>query len=444
MFKKTLVFSLLAAGLSFAAVSPSPPAKAAFDRAEKALGDGKLDDAISAYKQALAATPNYPDALNGLGSALFKQNKKEEAIANFRAAIEADPGFKLGWFNLGYALRKTQDFKAASQAYERYTALDPKDPDGFWGLAESYRQSGDTEKALKGYQTYLTKEIKPADQKYIDKAKAYISELKAAQEKAQPTKTEPPPKVEPVKTEPPPAQPIAGAAARKLQEGDKFWGEKKYREASFSYQDAVNADPSNVEALFKLGNAYAVLGYYAQAIEKWNKVAELSPDPNVRKSAQDNIAKAQAKVAEAGGSSPQAQNKQPGSGPVADNTRLQAREKYEQAVKQISGRDYGGALASLNECLRLEPALSVGYIARGSALIGLRRFAEAVVDYQYALRLDPNMAAPLYGLAEAYRGMNRYADARGYYQKYVASTAPDARPELQSDARGKIDQLKGY
>jgi tetratricopeptide (TPR) repeat protein len=164
----------------------------------------------------------------------------------------------------------------------------------------------------------------------------------------------------------------------------------------------------------------------------------------VRKSAQENIAKAQSKINDSGGGSPQAQNKQPGSGPVADNTRTQAREKYENAVRQISGRDYGGALASLNECLRLEPALSVGYIARGSALIGLRRFAEAVVDYQYALRLDPNLAAPLYGLAEAYRGMNRYADARGYYQKYVASQSPDARPELQTDARSKIDQLKGY
>ena len=40
--------------------------------------------------------------------------------------------------------------------------------------------------------------------------------------------------------------------------------------------------------------------------------------------------------------------------------------------------------------------------------------------------------------------MNRFADARGYYQKYVASSSADARPELQTDARGKIEQLKGY
>ena len=438
--KKTTLFTWLVSAVALAAVNPSPPAKAAFERAEKALADNKLDDAVAAYKQALVATPNYPDALNGLGSALFRQNKRDEAITNFRAAIEADPSFKLGWFNLGYATRKTQDYKTAAQAYEKYTALDPKDPDGFYGLAESYRNLNDNPKAIAAYQTYLTKENRPTETKYIEKAKGYIAELKAQDKGGSTTagRAEPPPS----KSES--GEAITTASGRKVAEGDKFWADKKYREASFSYQDAVNADPNNTEALFKLGNAYAVLAYYTQAIEKWNRVAELSTNADVRRSAQDNIAKAQAKMAETGGGSPQAQNKPPGSGPVADNTRAQARESYEAAVKQISAAEYGKALSSLNECLRLEPALSVGYIARGSALIGLKRFSEAVTDYQYSLRLDPNLAAPLYGLAEAYRGMNRNPDARGYYQKYVASTAPDARPELQSDARAKIEQLKGY
>ena len=58
-------------------------------------------------------------------------------------------------------------------------------------------------------------------------------------------------------------------------------------------------------------------------------------------------------------------------------------------MQLIGARRYGEALNSLNECLRLEPALTVGYVARGSTLIGLRRFAEAAVDYQYALRARP-------------------------------------------------------
>ncbi|MDX2013852.1 MAG: tetratricopeptide repeat protein [Myxococcaceae bacterium] len=443
LVSKSMISLALVASLAGAAPTPSPTARAAFDRGEKALEAGNYDQAVTAYNDALKATPGYPAALNGLGSALFKQNKRDEALAQFKAATEADPQFKLAWFNLGFASRKTQAFAEAAKAYEKYTALDPNDPDGFYGLAESYRQSNQPEKAIAAYETYVKKENRPTEQKYVDRAKEYIGQLKAsaAAKPADPAPTTTTTTTA-TPTAPPPADPLPSLAARKMKEGDQFMADKKYREASFSYQDAVNADPSSVEALFKLGNAYAVLGYYSQAIDKWTQVANLTPDPAIKKSAQDNISRAQQKLSQAGGGSPQEAGRQPGTGPIADSTRTQARQAYEQAVQLIGQRRFGDALASLNQCLQLEPALAVGYIARGSTLIGLRRFAEAAIDYQYALKLDPNLSAPLYGLAEAYRGMNRVDDARTYYQRYVASAAADVRPELQSDARTKIDQLR--
>lgn len=439
---------VLALTFALNAVTPAPAAKAAFDRAEKSLEANQLDAAVKGYQDALAATPKWAPALNGLGSALFKQNKRDEAISNFKAATEADPGFKLAWFNLGYASRKTNDFATAAQAYEKYTQLDPKDPDGFYGLGESYRQSNNPQKAIAAYEDYVKRETRASETKYVDKAKGFIAELKAAQAApaaapvAQPTAQ---PAAQPVAAAPvaaPAADPIPSAANRRVQDGDKLMGEKKYREASFAYQDAVNADPNNVEALSKLGTAYATLGYYAQAIDRWSKVVQYTNDPNLKSRHQDLIGKAQQKIAQLGGGSPQSQGKPPGSGPVADSTRAAARAWYEQGVKQITGRDYGNALQSLSNCLQLEPALTVGYVARGSALIGLRRFSEAAVDYQYAMKLDPNMAAPMYGLAEAYRGLNRPVDARTWYEKYVQSSASDVRPELQSDARSKLDQLR--
>ena len=169
---------------------------------------------------------------------------------------------------------------------------------------------------------------------------------------------------------------------------------------------------------------------------------ELTPDPSVKKSAQDNIDKAQQKLALAGGGSPQAAGKTPGSGPIADTTRQRARKAYEQGVQQINGRDYASAAQSLSQAIVLEPTLAVAYVARGSANIGLRRYSDAAADYQYAIRLEPAMASPLYGLAEAYRVMGRGADAREYYEKYVASTAPDVRPDLKSEAQQKADKLR--
>ncbi len=460
LFPKSMISLLvLTSGLALAApVVPSSAARAAFERGEKALEGGTYDQAVKAYEEALKATPGYAAAMNGMGSALFKLNKRDEAIAQFKAATEADPGLKLAWFNLGFSSRKTQDFATAARAYEKYTALDSTDPDGFYGLAESYRQSNQPEKAIAAYETYIKKEGRPTEQKYVDRAKESIAQLKSAAAKPAEVAKPPPPTPTTTPTTTPsttttttatapaakpdlPSQPLPSLSARKMKEGDDFMAEKKYREASFSYQDSVNADPNNVEGLFKLGNSYAVLGYYSQAIEKWSQVVSLTQDPNVKKIAQDNITRAQQKLASSGGS-PQEAGKQPGTGPIADTTRQQARQYYEQAVQLINQRKFGEALASLNDCLKLEPALSVGYIARGSTLIGLRRFAEAAIDYQYALKLDSNLSSPLYGLAEAYRGMNRVDDARTYYQRYVASAATDVRPELQSDARSKLDQLR--
>jgi tetratricopeptide (TPR) repeat protein len=448
--RKTLVSLVFLMSVASLAAAPSPAAKAAFEKGEAGLAAGKLDEAAAAYQDAIKATPGYAPALNGLGSVLFKQKKAPEAIAQFRAATEADPTFKLAWFNLGYAARKSSDFPVAAQAYEKYTALDAADPDGFYGLAESYKGAGQNDKAIAAYETYLKKETRTTEQKWIDKAKESIAALKAAAPAPAPVAANNPP---PVATNPntntntPAPAPAPGAnlgavAAKKVAEGDKLWAEKKYREASFAYQDAVNGNPNDVEALFKLGNSYAVLGYYSQAIDRWNTVQQISPDASVRKSAADNIARAQQKMTQTGGGSPQEANKAPGTGPVAESTRTQARQYYEGGVQLITQRRYGEALNYLNESLKLEPALTVGYVARGSTLIGLRRFAEAAVDYQYALKLDPARSDALYGLAESYRGMNRIDDARAYYQRYVASNAPDVRPELQSDARTKLDQLR--
>ena len=445
--RKTLVSLVFLMSMAALAASPSPAAKVAFEKGEAGLAAGKLDEAAAAYQDAIKATPGYAPALNGLGSVLFKQKKAPEAIAQFRAATEADPTFKLAWFNLGYAARKSSDFPVAAQAYERYTALDANDPDGFYGLAESYKGAGQSPKAIAAYEAYLKKETRATEQKWIDKAKESIASLKAAAAPAPaPTPVAvvapaPAPAPVPVVT-PAPATNLGAVAAKKVAEGDKLWAEKKYREASFAYQDAVNGNPNDVEALFKLGNAYAVLGYYSQAIDRWNTVQQVSPDATVRKSAADNITRAQAKMTQTGGGSPQEANKAPGTGPVAETTRTQARQYYEGGVQLITQRRYGEALNYLNESLKLEPALTVGYVARGSTLIGLRRFAEAAVDYQYALKLDPARSDALYGLAEAYRGMNRVDDARAYYQRYVASNAADVRPELQSDARTKLDQLR--
>lgn len=240
---------------------------------------------------------------------------------------------------------------------------------------------------------------------------------------------------------PPPTAPPPSLSLERISVGDRLMQERRYREAAFAYLDAVHAEPASVEASFKLANAYAVLGYFDHAIDAWSRAAKQSSDPAVQKSAQDNIAKARTRAEQAGGGNPQLQGKAPAAGPISDAAREKARAAYEQGVKQINAREYGPAYDSLATAIRHEPTLGVAYIARGSALIGLKRYGEALLDYQYALKLAPQTASPLYGLAEASRALGRIPEARGYYQQYIDSTASDVRPALRDDARQKLGKL---
>lgn len=239
--------------------------------------------------------------------------------------------------------------------------------------------------------------------------------------------------------QPPLARPSSVSAAAEIAEGDRLMGEKKYRAASFSYLDAAKADPGSEEALFKLGNCLAVLGYYVQAVERWNEVAQLTNSPLVQRMAQDNVARAEAKIAEL---SMTASAKAAPPPPSVDSVRTLARAAYEQGVSQVRDREFASAVQSLNRAIELDPGLAIAFAARGSAQVGLRHYSEAAADYESALRLDAGMASPLYGLGEALGAMGRDVAARQYYERYACSTAADVRPDLQHEARQKAEKLR--
>jgi tetratricopeptide (TPR) repeat protein len=399
---------ILAAVLGAASVSPA--ARAAFERGEKALEAGQLDEASIAYQEALKGSPNFAEALNGLGSVLFRQGKRAEAVTKFQAAIAADPGMKL--------------------AYETYVKLDPTDADGYFGLGESYRGQGQAEPAVRAFEMYIKLETRPSEQRWVEKAKGYVAQLKTQPSTAVASAAVPPGAA--VAASAAPAIPPGATAQANIAEGDKALKAGNATAAVQWYQSALQLEPTSVEALFKQGNALAKTGDYRSAIEKWERVVQLAPDGAVRKSAQENVDKARARLAQAAAPAP-----------AAGTPQARAREAYERGVRLVLSRDYSAAVQALTEALAADPTLAVAYTARGSANVGLRRFYEAAADYQDALRLDPTRASPLYGLAEAYRALGRASDARLYYDRYAVSTAPDARANLQADARTKSATLAG-
>jgi predicted O-linked N-acetylglucosamine transferase (SPINDLY family) len=84
-----------------------------------------LDEAVAAYRTAISMTPQYPDALNNLGTVLLEQGKVPEAIEHSRRALALRPGFPEALNNLGNALRTAGELDAAIDAFNQAVALRP-------------------------------------------------------------------------------------------------------------------------------------------------------------------------------------------------------------------------------------------------------------------------------------------------------------------------------
>ena len=54
---------------------------------------GKLDEAIEAFKKAVSLKPDFADGYNNIGVALQDQGKLDEAIVSFNKAIRIKPDY---------------------------------------------------------------------------------------------------------------------------------------------------------------------------------------------------------------------------------------------------------------------------------------------------------------------------------------------------------------
>ena len=61
------------------------------DRGKKLLEEGKFEEALGFFEQALLNNPNDPDLLNSKGVVLRSLGRYDEAIECFNKSLEIDP-----------------------------------------------------------------------------------------------------------------------------------------------------------------------------------------------------------------------------------------------------------------------------------------------------------------------------------------------------------------
>ncbi len=92
---------------------------------------------------------------NNLGNTLLDQGRFDEAIAEYRQAIEIQPGYAVAHFNLANAYDEKGDKAAASSEYLQALAIDPAYADARYNLALLDREAGRGPEAAAAFEEIL-------------------------------------------------------------------------------------------------------------------------------------------------------------------------------------------------------------------------------------------------------------------------------------------------
>lgn len=118
------------------------------------------EDAIKTLKSALAIKSDNPDAYQYLGRALIMAKKMPEGIQALRSAIQIDPENPTHHYLLGLALETQQQPEEAAREYRRVLEINPKDATAHFKLANCAFRNENFEEAEIHYR--LAAQIDPA------------------------------------------------------------------------------------------------------------------------------------------------------------------------------------------------------------------------------------------------------------------------------------------
>jgi protein O-mannosyl-transferase len=189
---------------------------------------GKMQEAIAHYNQALQIKPDYAKAHNNLGVTLAGQAKMQEAIAHYNEALRINPNNVEVHINLAVALAAQGKVPEAIGHYTEALRIKPDFAEAHNNLGFALAGQGKMQEAMAHYNEAIR--IKPDD------AKAH------------------------------------------LNLGNALAGQGKMQEAMAHYTEAIRIKPDLAQAHFSLGVAYFMIGNRGKALEEYKILKMINPD----------------------------------------------------------------------------------------------------------------------------------------------------------------------
>jgi tetratricopeptide (TPR) repeat protein len=308
-----------------------------FAEAYNNLGDalhglGRPEEAVASYEKALRLMPDLAGAHYNLGNALRESGRLEEAVAQYREALRHEPGLAAAHGNLGAALERLGRLEEAVTHLTEAVRLKPDYAIAYNNLGNALLRQGRFEEAVTRYNEALR--LKP------DYAETYnnLGNALLRQGRFEEAVTR---YKEALRLKPDYAEAYNNLGNALLRQG-------RFEEAVTQYKEALRVKPDFAEACFDLGNAFQGLGRLEDAIAQYKEVLRLKPDYT---GAHYNLGN----------------------------------------VFQLLG-SYHEAVAQYREVLKQAPGSAETHNGLGVALARLGQLEEAAMHFKEALRLKPDYA----------------------------------------------------
>jgi tetratricopeptide (TPR) repeat protein len=223
---------------------------------------GKVEEAIDHYHQALWIEPGNARALNNLGNALKSQGKIDEAISYYRQSLQFAPDSANTHYNLGIALKLQGKTDEAMSHYRQALQLKPDHVNAHSNLGNALSELGKFDEAVWHYRRAV--QLKPdfAEAHYnfgnTLKSQGKLNEAVSHYRRA--------------------VQSEAGFAEAHHNLGIALQLKGKLNEAINHYLQALQLKPDLAEAHNNLGSVLITTGQLDDALRHFREAARLKPD----------------------------------------------------------------------------------------------------------------------------------------------------------------------
>ena len=117
--------------------------------------EGRRDEALIHYQEALRLQPGQPQVHNNLGNLLDAMGRSDEAIASYQRALQLRPGVALVHKNLGLAFAGQGKFDQAMAQYAEALRLRPADAQPHFLMGQARVRQGQWEQAAEHFRAAL-------------------------------------------------------------------------------------------------------------------------------------------------------------------------------------------------------------------------------------------------------------------------------------------------